>query len=737
MKEREECNLIFFCKDILEKSGLKLNVDEDITVRVLSESLYLLQGSIMIEAKKDQCKEHIFHMVVLKKGNQINMLSFQILCPDSDHSYIGCMDKAGRMAQNRCAVEELKDKVLRLENLTKNMPGSAHQCALDHYFTLINVSDSFLSMFGYNREEIKELFHDQFIQMIHPADRLAVAANIFEQIKQSNMVEAEYRVLRKDRAPVWVLEKSRIIEDEWGNKNFYCILIDITEQKLEKEELRLSLERHQVIMDQATDIIFEWDIRTDNLMISSNWKKRFGYEPMGENISQKIFHSKNIHPEDLDTFAQLTKDVMNGKSYLEKEMRIRNKDNQFIWCRFRATTQFDHERNPIKVVGVIVDISSEKKEKQELIHMAQMDALTGLYNKATIQSLIEQRINSGEEEMHAMIIIDIDNFKTINDNYGHLCGDILLTDIANVLKRNFRARDMVGRIGGDEFLIMMTEVADRDAVRLKLNNMIGELHKINLNHDDIAISCSIGVVVCFCGEKSFQTLYHQADIALYRQKRCGKNGATFYEEGMDSLPDNAEEIQSAVGTAIVSDDLSMVEEKLAQYTFRMLYQSSDIRTSIQQLLEIVGNSYDVSRVYIFESAPDGLYCSNTFEWCAPGIRSEMEHLQNLSYEEDLACYQENFNKDSIFYCKDIKLLKPVLCQLLGEQGICSMLQCAIVDRGVFKGFVGFDECRENRNWTNQQIATLTLISNVLAVFLTKLRLEEQIQAMEEQSRPSL
>ena len=136
------------------------------------------------------------------------------------------------------------------------------------------------------------------------------------------------------------------------------------------------------------------------------------------------------------------------------------------------------------------------------------------------------------------------------------------------------------------------------------------------------------------------------------------------------------------------------------------------------MLALVGKTYDVSRVYIFEDTEDGEYCSNTFEWCAEGVTPEKDSLQSVSYGEDLGGnYRENMGDDGIFYCHDINKLSDKQRDILKRQGIRSVLQCAIINDGRYRGFVGFDECRNNRFWTQDQIDSLVFISKILSIFL--------------------
>ena len=620
---------------------------------------------------------------------------------------------------------ELNVRDRQLANLTKNIPGGAHQCANDSSMTLLSMSDGFLSMFGYTKEDIESQFDGKFINMVYPSDRADMLKSTYAQLGDGRDLELEYRVLRKTGEPVWVLDKGRLIEDGNGGECFYCLLIDITLRKYQQEELRLSLERHKVIMDQATDIIFEWNILRDTLEFSANWKKRFGYDAIDSQISGEIPLSQNIHKDDMSDFVKIMKDTAEGAPYSEAEFRIRNKAGKYYWSRIRATTQYNADGLPIKAVGVIVDIDEEKKQKQELMQRAQYDVLTGIYNKATINALVEQRMqrkyacSDPMSDYHALLIIDVDFFKSVNDSYGHLCGDSVLSDVAAALKENVRNSDLVGRIGGDEFLVYLPEVPSESLVKTKTNQIMRALSHIRPEPCAKPITCSIGVSVMPCNENNYETLYQAADMALYRQKNNGRNGFTFWVSQAEETTLN--QAATAVGNSIVSDEGNIADEWLAQYVFRTLYEAKDTEGAIERLLEIIGRSFDVSRAYIFENSVDGTQCSNTFEWCGEGVAPQKEILQNIAYIDQLGDYLKNFNADGIFYCYEIEHLHPGTYELLRAQGVQSMLQCAMLDEGEIVGYVGFDECRKNRTWSDRQIASFKLTANVLSTFLVKLR----------------
>ena len=673
-----------------------------------------------------------FSAVCTETEDGLQLCHIHLSQPDFDQ-------RPGRLyvlRDSRARTEEFRQRAAEsqreLLDVMENLPGGVLRCRDDRGFTILQMSSGFLDMVGYRPAELEEQYHNRLIELIHPDDRENVRKNFRAPVINST-VEQEYRLICRDGHPLWVLDRSRLVRSPGGAPVFNTMLMDITERKQAQEALRLSLERHQIIMDQTNDIIFEWNIVQDTLSFSNNWQKKFGYAPIRREISTRIPGSKDVHPDDMSAFRQLLKAASAGAPYSSAEFRIRSWDGRYLWCRIRATTQFDSEGRPIKAVGVITDIDAEKKHEQRLLEQAQKDSLTGLLNQSAARSRAAELIEGRRpEEIQALMILDLDNFKNVNDQYGHLCGDAVLTDLAACLKRQFRGSDVIGRIGGDEFAVFLSSLSQASDAGVKAGEILAAIAALPLEGaPDLQLSCSVGIALCPADGADYQRLYQCADLALYQAKSQGKACFAYYSQELEDGPGRSGRSRSAVSSPIDSDSVCDVTEQLARYAFRMLYDAGTAEAAIGQMLEVVGRAYDVSRVYIFENSADDTLCYNTFEWCGEGVSSERENLQGLSYQEDLGDYQSNFDANGIFYCRDISTLHPHLYAVLAPQGICSMLQCAILDDGRFKGYVGFDECRANRYWTQEQIESLTLVARVLSTFLVKQRLREHVQALEQ------
>lgn len=617
--------------------------------------------------------------------------------------------------------------------LTDNVPGGMFSCLSDPPLTLVQMNRGFLSMLGFTRAEISQRFQDSFWALIDPRDREPTLAEVHRQMALGPDKEIEYRLKRKDGSTIWVLDKGRLIHPDEGPDYYCCILVDITRAKELESRLRLSLERHQIIMDQANDVIFEWDLTADKIEFSSNWEKKFGCRPVTEHINSTLTAAPHVHPEDRSRFASLMKRIIQGEHFVEGEVRFCNATGAYLWCRVRITGQQEDSGVTCRAVGVIADIDAEKRQTQRLLDSARRDALTKLYNRGSVQELISGILGGASgTPCCALLIIDLDNFKRINDTMGHLAGDALLTEIAKTLQQQFRSEDVVGRIGGDEFIAFLGSIPGPDTARAKAEQTIRALRSIPLKELGAgAVTCSIGVACSpECGS-TYHELFQRADQALYQAKRMGKDRCFLFDAGRisDMVPGSGVQGASAVGASIDSDaGIRSVTGQLVEYIFHILYTTVDMEAAVQAILEIVGRQFDVSRAYIFENTPDDGFCCNTFEWCNTGVGPEIQNLQKVSYAEDLdGVYEENFNEEGVFYCRDIRELNPSHYAILAPQGIKSILQCAIYDRGRFRGYVGFDECRSSRYWTQEQISTLSFISRILSIFLLKQRAQRNAE----------
>ncbi|WP_105203746.1 diguanylate cyclase domain-containing protein [Neobittarella massiliensis] len=280
------------------------------------------------------------------------------------------------------------------------------------------------------------------------------------------------------------------------------------------KQAALELKKHLQVYALVNEYFFEYDFATDTSMVSVPPK-----DTQGPSQLVCIDHKKPLEDEMLrisrERFLAAVRSVQNGIQEIELYW-----DGDMHWVRVALETVLDGDR-PIYTLGKFNIIDDEKKEKEELLEKSQLDSLTHILNAETCRSRIVEDLQLLQDGEHgAMILIDIDRFKEINDTYGHMKGDEALQSMAVLLRSTFRADDVVGRPGGDEFIVYMKNVTDTEALRAKCRTLCDRVQQLTVAGGGLTISA--GGILARKGD-SYNDLYVEADQALYRAKNAGRN----------------------------------------------------------------------------------------------------------------------------------------------------------------------------------------------------------------------
>lgn len=299
------------------------------------------------------------------------------------------------------------------------------------------------------------------------------------------------------------------------------------------DEIVISEDRYKVISEMSDNIIFEWNFKTNDVVFSTNFNKKFSYRAPSDHFGDSFLLKAKVHPEDIDRYRRDLDSLEKGKNFESNEYRIKNIYGDFIWVLMRTATLKDMEGNIQKVVGVMVDIDRAKKSEQQLTERASFDALTELYNRETIEGQIDNEISLSEmrhSEM-AVLFIDVDNFKHFNDNYSHATGDQVLKFLAKTIKETVDGIGFAGRYGGDEFIAMVrnAETNDPATIAQTLINKLANGFDADIG-ERLSVSVSIGIAVI---KDNYNTrveyLIGKADDAMYSVKKSGKSNYAFIQ----------------------------------------------------------------------------------------------------------------------------------------------------------------------------------------------------------------
>ena len=319
-----------------------------------------------------------------------------------------------------------------------------------------------------------------------------------------------------------------------------------------------------------------------------------------------------IYPEDhkifYDTFSisNLLHRFRQGEKEITVEYRRYCKNRRLSWTLCTVVPiQSGEGDEAVRVIGCLKDIDERKRRELRMLDRSKRDSLTNLFNKGAIQEAVDECLKGpGKEDVHAFLIIDIDNFKAINDNLGHLFGDAVLRDTAAKLPSLLRSCDLIGRIGGDEFVVFLRGYPSKDWVMERARDIIGIFRKDFTGHSRrYKISGSVGIAFSPGDGQSYVELMKRADVALYRAKSLGKDQLCVYDPSLLTK----EFLTASAPDAKIRDEVpslsqpEALKQNLVQYIFALLYEAKDRISAIGMILDLVGEYFDVSRAYIFET----------------------------------------------------------------------------------------------------------------------------------------
>ncbi|MEG1710380.1 MAG: diguanylate cyclase [Clostridia bacterium] len=615
-----------------------------------------------------------------------------------------------------------------LSNINGGMLVAKHATSADKTIATY-VSSGFTEMTGYTLEDITNTYGGRYLDVLFEEDRQAAFDIYMKQTQLGNTYHMPYRIRKKDGSIIWIMDNGYLVKDTDGLHN-HSIITDITIIKNQEEELRLSESRFSLAINASSGTLFEVDLKNKIYTHFENAERIFGISaekllsdtfafskfPFDEfvDMTTKYF----FHPDDIH-LAKIGMDKLIESKTASYEARIRRFDNSYIWVKIDLSLNLDAFKAPSRLIGFMSDIDDIKKQAEILSNEILIDQMTGLYNKVAMATLSKKIIDEFSHERHALIVLDVDNFKGINDTLGHAFGDLVLIEACTKLKALFESKDIVGRVGGDEFAVLMKNIPDTSYVLKKANELAGIFRQTYAGeNNEYKISCSMGIIIIDSNAENYEILYRKADAALYQAKQLGKDRFVLYcERDAANYPikckrTNNEDLQNLTAS-----------NSIESHIFELLYSSKDFNVSINMALAAIGRQYHVSRVAIFENDDDNYFTSNTYEWCNDGISSEIKNLQNVKISLGTESILNSFDQNGLLYCNDVRELPQYLKSILDSKGVLSNLQIIISNDKKICGFIGFDECTDYRAWTSDEIEKLYFISKLLSVFLFKKKAE--------------
>ncbi len=303
--------------------------------------------------------------------------------------------------------------------------------------------------------------------------------------------------------------------------------IDITDQEETREKLRISEERWGLALRASHDGLWDWNALTDETFYSSQWKSMLGLQESDIGSAAKEWELL-VHPDDLPQVKfRIAKHLARKTPRYVAEYRIRCCDGSYKWVLARGQAIWNKEGKPLRMVGSHIDITERKLREEALEQQALFDGLTQVSSRSHFLCQLKDHLFEADLQSSCLTVcvLDIDNFKQINDAYGHAMGDTVLARLGSVLCKTMREHDVAGRIGGDEFAILLPNTHARQAKNFlqRIQNAIAQETFQTKNSVVFQVQCTFGFATSRCVPSEKFSLLEYADQALYQAKRDGRN----------------------------------------------------------------------------------------------------------------------------------------------------------------------------------------------------------------------
>lgn len=465
--------------------------------------------------------------------------------------------------------------------------------------------------------------------------------------------------------------------------------------------------------------IFEYDIKSDLLTDLSKGKTN----NITKHYSETVLKNNIVHKDDIPIFNNMIEFIKNGHDFARFELRQRFNDGVYRWVSVIGKTVYDNNGNPQKFIGKITDIDYRKKTEEAITKRLRIDPLTGLYNKNYTYLKIASILEQEPESTKIFILIDINDFKSINKNLGHIFGDQVLLDVCSGIRDIFPKDTIIGRMAGDKFLVLAENIHTEKQITDTVEK-ISIVFKSTYcdNNPKNAIKENIGISIFPTNGIDCETLYKKAFFAMtYAKNSSFENYHIFSETDLSTYNNSF-----ALTDKKHYEQPERSEEfnfEITEFAFEVMEGSRDVDSAINMLLNKVGKRFNLSRITIKEvsSIHHSLKSSKiVYQWRNKNT-PKAACGKELYNADELSQILSKFDNEGMYmYTEGIDQKPEEFTDIFISPDTKSVLKFAFFDVGIFKGSITFDDTFA-RIWGKDEQKTLKIISKIISAYFLKMR----------------
>jgi len=449
------------------------------------------------------------------------------------------------------------------------------------------------------------------------------------------------------------------------------------------EQINAERRRYKIARASNQNCIWEYSYAEDLLMWDATNTVSDVILDFSASKRKEALRNNTVHPEDHSAFLNFCNAMLSTDRTLSVELRIRVPGKDYEWYRISGTKVFDEQTGfPTSLIGQTVNIHERKLEYLALIEQAEQDQLTKLLSYPAFSERVSSRItNMNEPVILALLVLDIDDFDTLNQTFGFAFADAVLIDIAGRLKKLCPENALIGRYAADEFVILLDNIPSMeyvtDLAQKIMNIFAGFVTTTNINHD---LSCCIGISIYPVDSNTYDTLFEKAEIALYDAKSRGNGCYRIFDSAMSSIPESERNRKSQKRNQLGNtpfETRSETDSTIIANAIDILFDSRDLLSSINMMLSVIGVYYNLDRIFIREYSEDGETSTITHEWNANNKQTYAARGLNRSHMRTLLFRGYEQTDSDIYHCDSIAESEEQ-AQLLNDvflADVLALVQC--------------------------------------------------------------